>query len=443
MRKYAYLSLFFLSFIAQLVFSSHTQAGALEFLNKANKLVEEKEKLTKTVNDTLDGKSQPEDTGSSVEGLAEPDILEIFPNSQLKAHNLNDLTRTVLPLTANLRGDDSNYRKLKLTGEQEIYIYTVPENISKSYLKVFNALKQNAQDAQIELLWQCDSAEDNCGYFFPRQFVFKDRGEDASKTYKSFRELTNFNGSHADFAIYTGRTKIKKQSYFVTVIAGKAYGSGPVQYSIEIVKADDPLPATKAVENRATNETTESTANNTATTRSSNAILKTYPGSKLKAQHTNDLTRVTLPLSANLRDNKDSYKKLKLTGEQSVKIYTVPDTATRSYLKVFTKLHQDLVKAGAKVLWQCDTADKNCGYYFTRKFLFDDRGADASRIFEQLGNIKNYDGGADYAITTAKLDIKGKTHFVMIIVGKYATTTSPVEYAYEIVKADDPGVAKN
>ncbi len=97
---------------------------------------------------------------------------------------LNDLTH--LPLIANLRGDDSNYRKLKLTGEQEIYIYTVRENISASSLKVFNTLKQNAQ---IELLWKYDSAEDNCSYFFPRQFVFKDRGEDASKTYEKFREL--------------------------------------------------------------------------------------------------------------------------------------------------------------------------------------------------------------------------------------------------------------
>lgn len=410
-------------------------ADGMDFLGKASKLLEEKKKLKeKLTGENLKG-------GSEVEGAQESKLVAKYPGSTLKAQQTNDLTRVVLPLSSNLRSDKTNYKKLKLTGEQSVYIYTVPEDVSKSYFKVFGALKENLKEAGFKTLWECDSADKNCGYFFTRQFVFTDRGEDSSKIFNQFDGLTNFVDGDSDYAIYTGKVLRKNQTYFITVIVAK-YRS-EVQYSFDIVKADDPMKDDEEAAETNTGSTGDTGSTNTPNAQSGiHSIIKKFPGSNLKAESTNDLTRVMFPLSSNLRSAQDNYKKLKLTGEQHVQIYTVPPTVSKSYFKVISQLKQNLAAEGFETLWHCDSADKDCGYFFPRRFIFTDRGEDASEIYRKFDGLDNFvdDSNVDYAIYTGKILYKNQSYFVLVIVGNYR---SEVTYSIEVVKADDPTPAKS
>jgi hypothetical protein len=404
-------------------------AGALEFLDKANKLMEEKEKLTKTVNDTVNGRNSSQETDNSVEGIEDPSLIDKYPRSQLIAHNQNDLTRTVLPLSANLPSDRTSFRKLKLSGEQAVYVYTVPEAVSKSYLKVFTTLKNHALDANFEILWQCDSAEKNCGEYLAKQAVYEERGEDASDIYRKLTDLYNLDDD-TDFAMLTARTKVKGQTYFLFMLVNKYSSAKPVTYSFELVQADDPL-----------KNTPKQTAEDHSTTPASskvpgNLLQVKFPGSQLVAQHTNDLTRVVLPLSANLASGKRSdYKKLKLTGEQFVNIYSVPETVSKSYLKTFASLRQQLLGQGVQVLWQCDSAEGNCGEYLAKQAVYEERGEDASDIYHKLTDLYNLDKNTDFAMLTGKSVHKNKEEYLFIIVNKY-NSSKPVTYSIELIKPE-------
>lgn len=404
-------------------------AGALEFLDKANKLIEEKDKLTKTVNDTVKGKNTHQESDSSVEGIDDPSLIDKYPRSQLIAHNQNDLTRTVLPLSANLPSDRTHFRKLKLSGEQSVYIYSVPETVSKSYLKVFNTLKQHALDANFEILWQCDSAEKNCGEYLAKQTVYEERGEDASDIYRKLTDLYNLDDDTV-FAMLTARVKTKGKTYFLFMLVNKYRSSEPVTYSFELVQADDPL-----------KNTPKQTAEDNATTPTSpqasgNLLQVKFPGSQLIAQHNNDLTRVVLPLSANLTSGKRSdYKKLKLTGEQFVNIYSVPEAVSKSYLKTFSSLRQQLLTQGVQVLWQCDSAENNCGEYLAKQAIYEERGEDASDIYRKLTDLYNLDKDTDFAMLTGKVARKNKEEYLFIIVNKYSSS-KPVTYSVELIKPE-------
>ncbi len=422
-------SLLFASFVAvATLISSGAHANALDFLDKANKLVEEKNKITKTVNDTLNGNNASSNE-SSVEGVEESTLLDKYPGSQLIAHNQNDLTRTVLPLSANLPTDRTNFRKLKLSGEQEVYIYSVPSDVSKSYLKVFNTLKSNATSANFEILWQCDSAENNCGEYLAKQTVYEERGEDASDIYSKLTDLYNLDRD-TDFAMITARTKIRKETYFLFMLVNKYSSSEPVTYSFELVRADDPL------KNNITQDTTDKTQATEIAKPKGNLLQVKFPGSKLVAQHSNDLTRVVLPLSANLINNKRSeYKKLKLTGEQYVNIYSVPENISKSYLKTYSAIKQQLQAQGVKILWQCDSAEKNCGELLAKQAIYEERGEDASDIYRKLGDLYNLiDRHANFAMLTGKATIKGKEQYVFVNVMKYTNET--VNYSLELIKPE-------
>lgn len=415
--------LFIFTLLAQPAFA----ADGMDFFNKANKLLEEKKKLKEKVSgDNLK-------RGSEVEGLRETKLVAKYPGSILTAQQTNDLTRVVLPLSSNLRSDTKNYKKLKLTGEQSVYIYNVPEDVSKSYFKVFGVLKENLKDAGFKALWECDSADKNCGYFFPRQFIFTDRGEDSSQIFRKFDGIDNFVDGSSDYAIYTGKVLRKGQNYFITMIVAK-YRS-EVQYSFEIVKADDPMQDEDG-DSSQTGAGETPVSNNPKAQSGIHSLISKFPGSTLNAESTNDLTRVVFPLSSNLRSDEENYKKLKLTGEQHVQIYEVPASVSKSYLKVFAQLKQNLVSEGFETLWQCDSADKNCGYFFPRRFIFSDRGEDASEIYRKFNGLDNFvDDSSDYAIYTGKIVYKGQSYFILVIVGKYR---SDVAYSIEVVKADDP-----
>lgn len=407
-------------------------ADGLDFLSKANKLMEEKKKLKEKVSEAMESPSESLKKGSEVEGSQESKLVAKYPGSVLKAQQTNDLTRVVLPLSSNLRSDSKNYKKLKLTGEQSVYIYDVPTDVSKSYFKVFNKLKENLQEAGFKSLWECDSADKNCGYFFTRQFVYTDRGEDSSKIFRGFDGLDNFVDDNSDYAIYTGKTVRKNQTYFVTVIVGQ-YRS-KVQYSFEIVKADDPM---QDSEDNTQADTGGNDSGEPPKAESGiHGLVKKFQGSNLKAEYTNDLTRVVFPLSSNLRDAPETYKKLKLTGEQHVQIYDVPVSVSKSYFKVLTQLKQNLTASGFETLWQCDSADSNCGYFFPRRFIFSDRGEDASDIYRKFDGLDNFvDGSTDYGIYTGKIIYKNQSYFILVIVGNYR---SEVRYSIEIMEADDP-----
>jgi len=409
-------------------------ADGLDFLNKANKLLEEKRKLKETVSESVQNPDERLKKGSAVEGSQESKLIAKYPRSILKSQQTNDLTRVILPLSSNLRSDQNNYQKLKLTGEQSVYIYDVPNDVSKSYFKVFNTLKENLKDAGFKGLWECDSADQNCGYFFPRQFIYTDRGEDSSKIFRGFDGLDNFVDGNSDYAIYTGKTLRKNQTYFITVIVGQ-YRS-QVQYSFEIVKADDPMQDSEDT-SAAQPSASEHNASEAPKAESGiHALVKKSHGSNLKAEYTNDLTRVVFPLSSNLRDTPETYKKLKLTGEQHVQIYEVPVSVSKSYFKVLTQLKQNLASSGFEALWQCDSADSNCGYFFPRRFIFNDRGEDASNIYRNFDGLDNFvDGSTDYGIYTGKIVYKNQPYFILVIVGNYR---SEVKYSIEIMKADDP-----
>ncbi len=405
-------------------------AGALEFLDKANKLLEEKERLTKTVKDTVNGEITYEESDSSAEGIEDPSLIDKYPRSELIAHNQNDLTRTVLPLSANLPSDRTKFRKLKLSGEQSIYIYKVPETVSKSYLKVFSTLKKNALDANFEVLWQCDSAEKNCGEYLAKQAVYEERGDDASDIYRKLTDLHNLDDD-TDFAMLTARTKLKGQTFFLFMLVNKYSSSNPVTYSFELVQADDPL-------KKAPTQTGEDNTPGTYPTQSTGEGLQhvKLPGSKLIAQHSNDLTRVTLPLSANLTNGKRSeYKKLKLTGEQFVNIYSVPETVSKSYLKTFSTLKQQLVAQNVKVLWQCDSAEGNCGDYLAKQVVYVERGKDASEIYSKLTDLYNLNKNTDFAMLTGKSTVKNKEEYLFVIVNKYSSS-NPVTYSIELIKPE-------
>lgn len=422
MIKRISLLLLFSIFTAQPVFA----ADGLDFLNKANKLLEEKKKLKEKISDNT--------RGSSVEGSQESKLLAKYPGSILKAQQTNDLTRVVLPLSNNLRSDKKNYKKLKLTGEQSVYIYDVPADVSKSYLKVFNTLKENLKEAGFKSLWICDSADNNCGYFFPRQFIYTDRGEDSSTVFRKFDGLDNFVDGDSDYAIYTGKVLRKGQNYFITVIVGQ-YRS-EVQYSFEIVKADDPMQDEEDAGADQGNANQGDSTDTPPVKPKSGPGVAFFPGAKVVAEHTNDLTRVVFPISQNLYGQEENYKKLKLTGIQQVQIFNVPATVSKSYLKVLTQMKQNLAAAGFETLWQCDSADNNCGYIFPRRFLFTERGQDASEIYRKFNGVDNFtDGKADYGIVTSKLTYNNQTYFALLIVGNYR---SEIQYSLEIMKADDP-----
>lgn len=407
-------------------------ADGLDFLSKANKLLEEKKKLKEKVSEAMENPSESLKKGSQVDGMQESKLVAKYPRSILNAQQTNDLTRVVLPLSGNLRSDQNNYRKLKLTGEQSVYIYDVPEDVSKSYLKVFNTLKENLKDAGFKNLWECDSADKNCGYFFPRQFVFTDRGEDSSKIFNAFSGLTNFVDGNADYAIYTGKTIYKNQNYFITVIVGQ--DRSKVQYSFEIVKADDPMQHTDETNTLQENQTAETPKADS--TKRPGVGVTFFPGAKLTAENSNDLTRVVFPISGNLRNQEENYKKLKLTGVQQVQIFNIPTNVSKSYLKVLTQMKQNLAAAGFETLWQCDSADNNCGYFFPRRFLFTERGKDASDIYHKFNGVDNFtDGNADYGIVTSKIKYNNQTCFALLIVGSY---DSEVQYSLEFLVGDDP-----
>lgn len=429
MRKYTFPSLLPIAFISTLAFST-AQVNAFDLLDKANKLVEEKNKLTKTVNDTLKGDtSTPDD--SSVEGAEDSELLDKYPRSQLIAYNQNDLTRTVLPLSANLPSDRTSFRKLKLSGEQKVYIYSVPAAASNSYLKVFNTLKRNAADANFEILWQCDSAEQNCGQYLAKQAIYEERGEDASDIYHDLTDLYNLDDD-TDFAMLTARTKVRGKPYFLFMLVNKYSSSKPVTYSFELVQADDPL---KGQNNTAHQDEGENNSASTTAPTKGNLLQVKFPGSKLIAKHNNDLTRVVLPLSANLANGKRSeFKKLKLTGEQYVNIYSVPDNVSKSYLKTYSTLKQQLQAQGVKVLWQCDSAEKNCGVQLARQAIYEERGEDASDIYRQLADLYNVDRGADFAMLTGTLGSKGKEEYVYVNVVKFKNKT--VNYSLELIKPE-------
>ncbi|GGY74343.1 hypothetical protein GCM10011613_19670 [Cellvibrio zantedeschiae] len=397
-------------------------ADGLDFLNKANKLLEEKKRLKE--------KASEGSRKNSLEGAQESRLVAKYPGSILNAQQTNDLTRVVLPLSSNLRSDTKNYKKLKLSGEQSVYIYDVPTDVSKSYFKVFNTLKENLKEAGFKNLWECDSADKNCGYFFPRQFVFTDRGEDSSKIFNAFDGLTNFVDGNSDYAIYTGKTLHRNQTYFITLIVGQY--SSKVQYSFEIVKADDPMQ--DAGDDSTTGDTAAETPRDDKLKPGLGVAF--FPGAKITAEHSNDLTRVVFPISGNLRNQEENYKKLKLTGVQQVQIFNIPANVSKSYLKVLSQMKQNLVSSGFEILWQCDSADNNCGYFFPRRFLFTERGKDASDIYHKFSGVDNFtDGNSDYGIVTAKVKYNNQTCFALLIVGSYS---SEVQYSLEFLVGDDP-----
>lgn len=434
MRKITAAAILGMSLLAQLPVHA-SDFGSL--LDKASKLHEEKKKLKEVLNDPTSAKNAVVG-GQSQESWLVPKL----PGSELKAQRSIDLTRVVLPLSSNLRSDEGNYKQLKLTGEQSVYIYTVPPEVSKSYLKISTQIRQQLATLGFETLWQCDSADKNCGYFFPRRFIFRDRGEDSSKIFQQFDGLDNYVDGNDDYTIYTGRTHRNGQSYFITVVVGPTWNSKVIQYSYEIIKADDPLPPTPG----GVPVTAQPAPVPVGVPGSSvggvkggllNGLIAPFPGSQLKAENANDLTRVTIPLSSNQRNDEKNYKRYKLTGEQWVQIYSVPETVSKSYLKVYATIKQQLQAAGFTVLWQCDSADKNCGYFFPRQFIFSERGNDASDIYKKYSlSITNlYDGGSDdYAMITAKTKINGQSYFLFVLVGSDKT----VEYSYELIKADEP-----
>jgi hypothetical protein len=401
--------------------------SGMDLFNKASKLIDKQQQLKDSIAEVIENPTEALTQDADLQDAQENNLVAKYPGSLLNAQQNNDLTRAILPLSSNLRSDPKNYKKLQLSGEQSVYLYDVPPEVSKSYFKVFNTLKLNLKAAGFNRLWECDSANKNCGYFFTRQFIFSDRGEDASAIFNKFDNLDNFVDGSSDYAIYTGKTVRQNQSYFVTVIA--AQYRAKVQYSIEIMRADDPTPSTEVARAAPANTSEPVTGHTDAFD-----LVKKFQGANLLAENTNDLTRVTLPLSKNLNDQPDNYKKLKLTGEQQVEIFSVPSNVSKSYLKVLTQLKQNLRSAGFGTLWACDSADKNCGYFFPRRFIFSDRGQDASDIYRKFDGLENFvDGSSDYGIVTSNITYNQQTYYALLIV---ANTRSGVQYSLEIIKPE-------